>query len=39
VLGNQPQKIALVTVGAVEHRRNGKPAVEIQIHAGKFRKS
>lgn len=39
VLGNQAQKVALVTVGAVEHRRDGKPSVEIQVHAGKFRKS
>ena len=38
VLGNQAQKVALVTVGAVEHRRNGKSAVEIQVHDGKFRK-
>ena len=38
VLGNQPQKVALVTVGAVEHRRDGKSAVEVQVHARKCRK-
>lgn len=36
--GNQAQKVALVTVGAVEHRRNRKTAAVVQIHAGKCRK-
>jgi hypothetical protein len=37
VLGNQPQKVPLMAIGAVQHGSDRKASVEIQVHMGKYR--